>query len=391
MKKTELCGDGVHDDSDAIQLLLDSRIPVVYLPPPAVNYRIGRPLRLHSGQELHLDRFTLVRLAPGSDCLMLTNADPVNGNRNIAVTGGIWDYNNLEQSPNYQMAGRSRPAVPGEKVPGCDYDREYSPDFYRGVAFLFVNVEHFVMTGVTFRDPVTYAAQFARLRYFTIRDIAFDFRHWNPAPNNMDGLHFDGGCRFGHISNLQGTCYDDLVALNANDGRIDSPCQDAISDIEIDGIFAENCHSAVRMLSFGAAIERIGIRNIHGTFYRYTVGLTHWRNEGPPGIFHDILLENLFIGKGVPPEADFNTALLPEYPPLWIESGCHIGRLDIRNLRREEYNAAVPTMLIEPGAVVETLTVRDSGCRNHLAQAFDFLVNRGTVNHLVPDEAGEAE
>ncbi|MPM45656.1 hypothetical protein SDC9_92346 [bioreactor metagenome] len=228
MKYLQLAGDGMRDDTAAIQSLLDSGAGFVYLPPPSKHYVISKTLILHSGQELKLDRFTLVRLAPDSNCLMLTNDDHAKGNRNIAVSGGIWDYNNREQAPNYLLAGRAHPSAPGKKVPGtpCDPKLGYSPDLYRGVAFLFVNVEQFSMTGLIFRDPVTYASQFALLRCFTINDISFDFRHWNPAPNNMDGIHLDGGCRFGKISNLKGTCYDDLIALNANDGFNDSPARD---------------------------------------------------------------------------------------------------------------------------------------------------------------------
>lgn len=386
MKSLLLAGDGIHDDTEAIQSLLDSGVNLIHLPPPAKHYVISKTLIMHSGQELKLDRFTRIRLAAGSNCLMLTNDDHAEGNRNISVSGGIWDYNNQEQAPNYQLAGRAHPSTPDKKVPGqlCDSNRAYSRDLYRGVAFLFVNVEHFSMTGVTFRDPVTYASQFALLRYFTIEDVTFDFRHWNPAPNNMDGIHLDGGCRFGKISNLKGTCYDDLVALNANDGLIDSPFQGPISDIEIDGIFAENCHSAVRMLSFEAPIRRIHIRNIYGTFYRYTVGITHWTGA-TRGIFDDILLENLFIGKALPREEDFNTPALPEYPPIFIERGGDVSRLSIRNLQRDEHTVAVPTIVIEDHVTVEYLMIHDSGCRNHLPEPFNFLVNDGTVKRLVLD------
>ncbi len=387
MKLSQSFGDGIHDDTAAIQSMLDSRASFVYLPPPKAHYRISKTLVLHSGQELKLDRFTLIRLAPASNCLMLTNDDYANGNRDIAVSGGIWDCNNREQAPNYQLTGRAHPSTPDKKVPGalCDFQQPYSPDLYHGIAFLFINVENFTMKELTFRDPVTYASQFARLRYFTIRDIFFDYRHWNPAPNNMDGIHLDGGCRFGKISNLKGTCYDDLVALNANDSLNESPCQGPISDIEIDGIFAEKCHSAVRLLSFEAPVKRIHIRNVYGTFYRYAIGLTHWTGSGR-GVFDDILLENIFIGKAIPRKEDFNTPMLPEYPPVFIERGGDIGRLDIRNLRREECTVAVPTIEIEKDVTIDRLAIRDSGCKNHLPNPFDFLVNNGNIKHLVLNE-----
>lgn len=62
----ELCGDGVHDDTAAIQARLDSGTNCVYLPPPVREYLISRPLRIGSDQELRLDRLTRIRLAPKS-------------------------------------------------------------------------------------------------------------------------------------------------------------------------------------------------------------------------------------------------------------------------------------------------------------------------------------
>ena len=95
----DLVGDGVHDDTAAIQRRLDSGAACVYLPPPQKEYLISSTLRVGSGQELRLDRFTRVRLAPKSNCSMLANRDLVRGDRNVAVTGGVWDNDNLRQYP----------------------------------------------------------------------------------------------------------------------------------------------------------------------------------------------------------------------------------------------------------------------------------------------------
>ena len=51
-----LYGDGIRDDWPAIQELLDSGVSCVYLPPPEKCYVIGKTLRIHSNQELRLDR-----------------------------------------------------------------------------------------------------------------------------------------------------------------------------------------------------------------------------------------------------------------------------------------------------------------------------------------------
>ena len=54
----------------------------------------------------------------------------------------------------------------------------------------------------------------------------------------------NGSCHFGVVRNLRGACRDDLVALNADEGS-----GGPVTDIMIDGVFAEDCHSAVRLLS----------------------------------------------------------------------------------------------------------------------------------------------
>ena len=68
-----LVGDGVVDDTAAIQARLDSGMSCVYLPPPAKCYLISKTLKIGSNQELRLDRFPVVRLAPKSDCPMVEN------------------------------------------------------------------------------------------------------------------------------------------------------------------------------------------------------------------------------------------------------------------------------------------------------------------------------
>ncbi|MFZ4777638.1 MAG: hypothetical protein ACOYM3_19890, partial [Terrimicrobiaceae bacterium] len=288
MKHSQLpAGDGRSDDTQRIQSLLDERRSGVYLPPPPVHYVISRPLRIHSNQQLVLDRFTVVRLAPKSDCLMITNGDHGNGNENISVVGGIWDMDNLRQSPN-----------PIEPLLGENPPRPYDPERYLGICMRFLNVQHFTMRSLTFRNPVTFCTQFARMTHFTADDIRFDYTTWNPIRANMDGIHLDGYCRFGRISNLKGATNDDLVALNADDIENESPCFGPIEDISIDGLYAEGCHSAVRILSSGSPVRRINISNVYGSYYAYVVGITHYfHRRGTVGCFDQISLRDFFCAK----------------------------------------------------------------------------------------------
>ncbi len=363
-----LYGDGIRDDAPAIQRLLDSGLSCVYLPPPAVHYRIERPLVIHSGQELRLDRFTVIRLAPKADCVMITNDDHDGGNADIAVTGGVWDMDNTAQSPNPLLKHLF------SKTP-------YHPELYLGILMRFVNVQRFTLRSLTLRNPVTFSAQFAKLRHFTMDDITFEQTTWNPSPNNMDGLHFDGGCRFGRLTNLQGTTHDDLVALNADDCEIESPCFGPIEDIEIDGIFTEGCHSGVRLLSAGSPVRRITIRNVFGTFYRYAIGFTqHAPIDGGRGVFGAITLENLQIAKAPGPTATRTQP--PPFPLIFFEDKLDVGSLSIKGFYRREEAIPLPALLIQRGVRIDSLRIEDAGSSSTLPEFTDFLVNAGEIGRL---------
>ena len=247
-----LVGDGLHDDTAGIQALLDAGTAAVYLPPPPKHYLISRPLIIHSGQTLRMDNLTCIVLAPGADTVMLTNDDYAGGNQGISLIGGIWDMDNRAQSPNPFHRG--------------DHFAPYSPERYIGVLMRLVSVRNLTIRGLTLRDPVTFGIQAARLENFTIEDITFDYTHCNPIFLNMDGVHIHGPSRFGRIANLKGATHDDMVALNADDGHAAAISCGPIEDISIDGLYAENGFTGVRLLSMKSPVRRIRITNVFGSF-----------------------------------------------------------------------------------------------------------------------------
>ena len=365
-------GDGLSDDTACIQAHLDAGRSAVYLPPPPVHYVISRPLRMHSNQQLVLDRFTVIRLAPKSDCLMITNGDHGNGNENISVVGGIWDMDNLRQSPN-----------PIEPLLGENPPRPYDPDRYLGICMRFLNVRNFTMRSLTFRNPVTFCTQFAKMTHFTVDDIVFDYTTWNPIRANMDGIHLDGYCRFGRISNLKGATNDDLVAINADDNENESPCLGPIEDISIDGLYAEGCHSAVRILSSGSPVRRINISNVYGTYYAYVVGITqYFHRRGTVGCFDQINLRDFFCAKA-PYPSDESRAVPHVSPFVFCEGATRTGTLSIQNLHRDERSIAAPCISINRGARVDCLMVDKLTCRNATGEDLPILSNRGTIGRLV--------
>ena len=368
-----LVGDGVADDTTAIQARLDSGMSCVYLPPPAKHYLISKTLKIGSNQELRLDRFSIVRLAPKSDCPMVENRGYEAGaDKRVALIGGIWDMANLDQSPNPQQYGRLDPPKPSPMP------KRHENGFFFGMAMRFSNVEGMTVRGVTVRNPTSYGIAFCKTSYFLVDDVTFDYTTWNPIPLNLDGVHFDGHCHHGKISNLRGTCFDDLVALNANDGQCAQE-EGAITDVDIDGVYADYCHSAVRMLSTGAVLKRVTVRNVHGNFYTYAVGLTHFFPKRPRGCFDDIVISDVFAAKVYSPEG-IGVNSRTNYPPIWVQGPVDVGSLTIRNLSRDERNIPVASIRVDKAATIGRLTVRDCKVINRMEKPLAFFDVRGKVS-----------
>ena len=100
-----LYGDGIHDDTAAIQELIESGCEV-NLPVPKKHYLISRPLELHSNLKLTLPRFAEIRLKDGSNCYMLKNAMVEDRKNRIDVK--LFDYVN-----------RYCPDMPCENIEVC--------------------------------------------------------------------------------------------------------------------------------------------------------------------------------------------------------------------------------------------------------------------------------
>ncbi len=363
-----LVGDGIHDDTAAIQSLLDSRRPLVYLPTPPKHYLINTPLRIHSNQTLQLDRFTVIRLQDHSDCLMVANDDHVRGNENIALVGGIWDMNNLGQSlTEYQKTHKG--------------NGPYDPARYVGVLMRFNRVKRLTLRGLTLKDPVTFSTQLGNLTEFTIDDITFDH---NLKRSNMDGIHVHGPARQGRITNLKGATNDDSVALNADDGGAFEMSRGPIEDVDIDGIWAKNGYTAVRLLSAGSPIRRIRLANIFGTYRFNVVSFTnHHVHPGSESTFEDISIRGLFCAKSTQgmnndPSRPGNANL----SLIWIDAPAVVKGLTMADLHRTENLWPAATIFIEPGATVKSLQLAQAAIINDTPGPMDLLVNRGTIGQL---------
>lgn len=366
--QSPIVGDGDHDDTPGIQALLDTRRALVYLPAPPGHYVINRPLQIHSNQTLQLDRFTVIRLADGSDCLMITNDDHERGNENIALVGGIWDMNNEGQSlTDYQKTR--------------NWHGEYDPDRYLGMLMRFNRVRNFSLRSLTLRDPVTWSTQLGNLEQFTIEDITFDH---NLKRTNMDGIHVHGNSRFGRIANLKGATNDDLVALNADDGGTHEMSRGPIEDVSIDGVWAQDGYTAVRLLSAGSPIRRISIANLFGTYRYNVVSFTnHKVHPGSASTFDDISLRGVFCAKSGA-GMDFSAAEpgASSQAQIWIDAPAVVSGFTISDLHRTESLWPAACILVEPGATVKHLQLSQAAVINRTPGPLDLLVNKGTIEQL---------
>ena len=374
----KLYGDGIHDDTLAIQERINSGVCELVLPAPEVCYLISKPLELPSNFRLVLPRYAEIKLADNANCVMVKNKtadlpkdrvkekfwffvnqyDPDYVCKNIELQGGIWNCNNLKQTPN--------PMWPGV----------VKPENYTGFGMLFYSVENLKIRDLTMKDPVNFAITLDRVSWFTVEDIDFDFNHGNPVAVNMDGVHLNGNCHHGIVRNLKGSCYDDMVALNADEGS-DGP----ITDIEIAGLWSIDSHSAVRLLTVKNPVENIHIHDVYGTFYQYCIGLTRFDGDKSTGHFAGISIDHIYASK-----AERHSIYMKDgtgvYPLIYIQERLHVKDLSLRHLRRNELNVPIETVYVGEDTTAEVLDLQDIHMENHTGQEMPLLRNLGTIQDL---------
>ena len=88
-----LYGDGLHDDTLALQEMLD-RQGIVVIDRPG-TYLVSKTLKIRSNTSLVLSPGAKILAALFSKCALIENEHFAGGGKdeNISVTGGIWDGN----------------------------------------------------------------------------------------------------------------------------------------------------------------------------------------------------------------------------------------------------------------------------------------------------------
>lgn len=231
----------LHDDfSKAINSLLNSgqtRIDI-----PKGKYIINDIIYLVDNTYLNFSKNAYVICKKGfKDWAVFTNKDKENGNKNISIIGGNFDGNALENPRNGIY------------------------DDFTAIFFAFNKVDGLVIKNMMVKDTVSYHFRLGEVSNFIIKNIKFMDEY---SPINQDGIHMGGGCKNGVIKNIYakpGSMGDDLIALNADDiftipvnyGMKDLP----ISNIHVSNVYAPNCWTGIRLLSYKEEISNCSFKN----------------------------------------------------------------------------------------------------------------------------------
>lgn len=366
-------------DHTYLQNLIDNSTGIINI--PHGEYTISEPLVLHSNSHLRLSKNTRIRLADDACCWMLVNDGFFSGETNTCITveGGIWDGNNA-----HQIRGK------------IFDDRPY----YSGVVMRFRYVTDLTVKDVTIKDPESFAVQIKDADRFTVENITFDFNMLKP---NMDGVHVQGPARNGVIRNIKGATNDDLVALNCDDGYDDGEkpirTQGNIENIIIDGLFADNGYTGVRLLSCGSILRNVKINNVFGTYRFYGISFTHHDIfPGAPVWFDGIDIDGVYCSKHpqipVPDERfvkgidDFygegtHAWSIESNPIIWFAEGVECGSVSISNVHRtEECVTKAHTIQIDNNVVIDKLMLRNINQKFLNCDEVQLISNSGLVKKL---------
>ena len=371
-EELKLYGDGKHDDTAAIQAMLDKRGTVQV---PDGDYLISKPLIIHSNTHLILSQSTTLRLADGANCSLMDNdglySDDVNDH--ITIEGGIWDGNHAAQT-RQKIPNEGRPGDENEDQP-CD-KQIYISNVYTVFMIRLIHTRHLTVKNVIFRNPTSYAIHIADAKYFNVENVCLDYDLSLP---NMDGVHIQGPARFGSIRNVRGNANDDHVALCANGTVRSEITHGDIEDVDIDGIYCDNGYTGVRLLSRGDAIRNIHISNIHGEFRFYAVSLTHHYplRADKPVLLENIHISDVYASKSRTECNENMRGVVKKGALIWFEKGIICRNVTVENVYRNERNpdTQAPTIRISEDVIAQNLQIRNVH-NTFIGEAIESVENR---------------
>ncbi|MBQ8213682.1 MAG: hypothetical protein IJZ80_06705 [Clostridia bacterium] len=371
-----LYGDGIHDDTQALQTLLDP-CGIVTIEKPG-TYLISKTLLIHSNTRLVLAPGVKLLAAPLSKCALIENEHFADNGRdaNIEIIGGIWDGNCDQMGLDAVYEAKHRE------------DEPYSPSLFKGKLIRFAHIDRLMLEKMTVRNPVSYGIQIADAVSFIVRDIYFDYNHHF---GTTDGVHVNGPSYNGVIENLHGTTNDDMIGMTTIDELHAEVTKGEIVNIDIRNICAQNGYSGVRLLSAGDFdIRNVHIQGVYGDYRHNAVLISHHNTRPNTRIwFDDIVIEQVHASKSKTPLGEdcfcyWEKNAILKNPIIWIEEGIKAGRITLRDIsRHEEAPTEAPLVKIDKTAEIGCLVaehIRQTVAPGVVAPAW---LNEGSIGKLI--------
>ncbi len=327
-------GDGVNDDTSAIQQAVDSNAIVLF-----------------------------------SRTYMITDHINIRSNNRLIGFNAIIKDNTTELTENYLF---SCDTINNFHISGIYFN---TTGFRYGIRAIMCN--NFMISKCAFQTN-RFGIYMYGINNFTISDIYIN-QIRTDSSTSRDGIHINGFAHSGYITNIKGTSDDDLIALNADDSFATG--SGTIENIIINGIICDNiqqnkqtAHSIIRILSYGSYINDIYISNING-LADYTSCIQIGNNDGGTSNIGRIVFSNCIIG--------VDSVGLSQYPPVLINGNANdIQFIDCEFINnRTNLNMERGIVQVENGTVINTLSIRNSRWKNVIGIS-NITIN-GTVNKLM--------
>ncbi|MBQ8432814.1 MAG: hypothetical protein IJX28_08020 [Clostridia bacterium] len=373
----KLYGDGIHDDTLAIQEMLDG-CGIVTIDRPG-TYLISKTLIIHSNTRFILSPGAKLLAAPLSRCALIENehfADNDGGrDENIEIMGGIWDGNCDEMDLDAVTELKNRLETP------------YRPYVFKGKLIRFAHVDRIMLTRMTVRNPVSYGVQIAAAYGFVVRDIFFDY-NWHYG--TTDGIHINGPSYDGVIENLCGTTNDDLVSLTTYDEPHAEVTLGDIENVVIRNISARNGYSAIRLLAGeNYALRHIHIDGVYGTYRHHALVIGNHNDRPGDTWFDDITVENVRASRSYTPLGEGCCRIweknFDKNPIFFFETKAICGNMIFRNIyRREEQYSAGPLFKFVDSVKIDRLYLQNvHQTTPDGVELPPFWINEGEIKEII--------
>jgi len=333
---------GGTDDTALIQSILDRAPKLGSLKLVVDGAILVKGLKVHSNTTIEcLNRGCGFYLANNANVPLIANATPQpegRADRNLSFLGGTYNGNAGQQ------------------------DKKFHPDFGWLGAFALHGVEQVLMRDVSITNSRTFFVYLTNWRRVVFENIYLNLDD-SLKPSNQDGIHVQGPGEFLSIRNLQGKAFDDMLALNIDDlqgdwnseGRFVRAAKSnfgtyagigPVSDVDVDGVVADDCAQVIRILSRASRLDRVSIRNVKGTYRDFGVWITPYFREG--GNIGRLEFENIDLRPVAPRAYDYVPPFL-----FWIA-----GKMEQVTLRNISSHAPIddrPLVWIQPDAKIDRL------------------------------------